>query len=256
MNSRASSHCAQTSANPPIVPLILLPNAFGDAATNMAIDASLLDTLPPGIAAFRHYGWTEPAITFGYTQRLAEVQAACPEGLRLCRRLTGGGIVDHRNDWTYCLALEAELTAAQSPATELYAAVHSCIREALAEQSVQSQLAPCPRHCGEPPAAHHGPEQCFVRPTANDVIQANGTKIAGAAMKRAREGLLIQGSIDRGALPDAFNYHEFAEALQQAVARELAIPIGCTEDLRTLFDGPRIQAERQRFASDAWQSKR
>ncbi len=59
------------------MPLIILPNAFGDAATNMAVDASLLYTLPKGIAAFRHYGRTEPAITFGYTQRIAEIQAAC-----------------------------------------------------------------------------------------------------------------------------------------------------------------------------------
>lgn len=256
MNSRASSHCAQTSANLPIVPLVLLPNAFGDAATNMAIDASLLDALPPGIAVFRHYGWTEPAITFGYTQRLAEVQAACPDGLRLCRRLTGGGIVDHRNDWTYCLALEAELAAAQMPATDLYATVHSCIREALAAQSIPSQLAPCPRHCGEPPAVHEGPEQCFVQPTANDVVHANGTKIAGAAMKRTRRGLLIQGSIDRGALPDDFNDTQFADTFQQALSRALTIPIGTAEDLRTLFDGRRIQTERQRFASEAWHNKR
>lgn len=238
------------------MPLILLPNAFGDAATNMAVDASLLYTLPTGIAAFRHYGWTEPAITFGYTQRIADVQAAFPEDLRLCRRLTGGGIVDHRNDWTYALALQTDLPAAHGPATELYATIHNCIRLALKAQSVQSVLAPCPRHCNETPPAHDGPDQCFVQPTANDVIQANGTKIAGAAMKRAREGLLIQGSIDRGALPDNFNYNEFAEAFQQAVARELDIPIGITEDLRTLFDSPRIQAERQRFAGDAWQNKR
>ena len=52
-----------------------LVRAYSDA-TNMAIDASLLYTLPVGIAAFRHYGWTEPAITFGYTQCSAEVRAA------------------------------------------------------------------------------------------------------------------------------------------------------------------------------------
>ena len=238
------------------MPLILLPNAFGDAATNMAVDASLLYTLPTGIAAFRHYGWTEPAITFGYTQRIADVQGAFPGDLRLCRRLTGGGIVDHRNDWTYALALQTDLPAAHAPATELYATIHNCIREALAAQSIQSRLAPCPRHCSELPAAQNGPDQCFVMPTANDVIHANGTKIAGAAMKRAREGLLIQGSIDRGTLPENFKYNEFAETFQQAIARELDIPIGITEDLRTLFDSPRIQAERQRFTGDAWQNKR
>lgn len=239
------------------MPLIILPNAFGDAATNMAVDASLLYTLPKGIAAFRHYGWTEPAITFGYTQRIAEIQAACPYDLCLCRRLTGGGIVDHRNDWTYALALQTDLPAAHAPATELYATIHRCIQQALESQLVKSQLAPCPRACGQPPTAKSaGPDQCFVQPTTDDVIRDDGTKIAGAAMKRTREGLLVQGSIDRGALPDNFDFNTFADTFQQTLSRELAIPIGTTEDLRTLFDSPRIQEERQRFASEAWLNKR
>lgn len=75
-------------------------------------------------------------------------------------------------------------------------------------------------------------------------------------MKRAREGLLVQGSIDRAALPDAFNFNTFAATFQQGLARELAIPIGTTEDLRTLFDSPRIQQERERFESDVWRNKR
>lgn len=239
------------------MPLIILPNAYGDAATNMAVDASLLYTLPTGIAAFRHYGWSEPAITFGYTQQIAAVQAAFPKDLRLCRRLTGGGIVDHRNDWTYALAIQAELTAAQLPATELYATIHNCIRTALSQQSINSELAPCPRLCSEAPTSHIGPDQCFVQATANDVIQPGGKKkIAGAAMKRNREGLLVQGSIDRGALPDSFDFQTFSTALQQLLSQELEIPIGTTEDLRSLFDGPRIQEERTRFNGTDWQTKR
>lgn len=239
------------------MPLIILPNAFGDAATNMALDAALLYTLPKGIAALRHYGWTEPAITFGYTQQISEIKATFSEELRLCRRLTGGGIVDHRNDWTYALALQTDLPAAHIPATELYATIHSCIQWALEKQLIQSQLAPCPRACGKLPAKEFaGPEQCFVQPTANDVIHPNGTKIAGAAMKRTREGLLVQGSIARGALPADFDYQTFAEAFQQALANELAIPIGTVEDLRTLFNSRRIQQERERFESATWINRR
>jgi len=239
------------------VPLIILPHAFGDAATNMALDAALLYTLPKGIAVFRHYGWTEPAITFGYTQRISEINATFSEELRRCRRLTGGGTVDHRNDWTYALALQTDLPPAHRPATELYATIHRCIQLALESQSIQSQLAPCPRACGKLPAKElTGPEQCFVQPTANDVIHLDGTKIAGAAMKRCREGLLVQGSIARDALPDDFDYQTFAEAFQQALANELAIPIGTVADLRTLFDSRRIQQERERFESATWINQR
>jgi lipoate-protein ligase A len=238
------------------VPLIILPNAFGDAATNMAIDASLLYTLPVGIAAFRHYGWTEPAITFGYTQRIAEVRTTFTEDLRLCRRLTGGGIVDHRNDWTYALVLQTDLPAAHATATELYATNHSCMQLALQAQSVPAELAPCPRQCDKTPPALDAPDQCFLQPTANDVTRPDGTKIAGAAMKRSREGLLVQGSIDRRALPDEFDYHTFAEAFQQALASQLAILLGTNEDLRALFNSLRIQQERERFESEAWINRR
>lgn len=239
------------------MPLIILPNAFGDAATNMAVDASLLYTLPPGMAAFRHYGWTEPAITFGYTQPHARVRSNSDAGIVLCRRITGGGIVDHRNDWTYALAIQAELSASRAPATELYQTIHDCIRLVLEEQTIQSQLAPCPRTCGRVPAVKPlGPEQCFTQPAANDVIRPDGAKIAGAAMKRTREGLLVQGSIDRAALPHDFDYAAFSLSLSQQLSRQLDIPIGTSEDLRSLFDGPRIQQERERFASDAWLNRR
>ena len=59
---------------------IALPNAFGDAATNMAIDAALLADMPVGLAAFRHYGWQEPAATFGYTQQYHKVVSELASG--------------------------------------------------------------------------------------------------------------------------------------------------------------------------------
>ena len=53
-------------------------------------------------AAFRAYGWREPTITFGLSQPFTAVRTLLGEGdgiLRLVRRPTGGGVVDHRDDW-------------------------------------------------------------------------------------------------------------------------------------------------------------
>mgnify|MGYP001005124580 CR=1 FL=1 len=238
--------------------LITLPNAFGDAPTNMAIDAALLETLPEGLAAFRHYGWVEPAITFGYTQKFAFMQeaSATPEA-SYCRRLTGGGIVDHRNDWTYALIIQTDLPAAHTPANDLYTLIHQAIQAALSTQHIESQLAPCPRQCGEAPAApSKTASQCFVTPAASDVLQPSGRKIAGAAMKRSKAGLLVQGSIDRASLPETFDYEAFKLALIDELSVALDIPIGTVEDLRTLFNSERIQEERQRFESSEWLKKR
>lgn len=235
--------------------LLVLPNTAHDAATNMAIDASLLYSAPEESAIFRHYDWTEPTITFGYTQRIKEIKTVVPDNIYLCRRLTGGGIVDHRHDWTYALALNSQLSAAQIPATELYAAIHKCIQQALATQSIATQLAPCPRACGEAPANPSvGPSQCFVLPAANDVMHPNGRKIAGAAMKRTRQGLLIQGSIDRSTLPETFNFQTLSNTFPKVLAD--ALNLNLSEDCKNLPDKQHIHQERERFESAAWTNRR
>lgn len=240
--------------------LIALPNAIGNAATNMAVDASLLESIPEGTAIFRHYGWTEPAFTFGYAQAYKEVIQTIPGDFIYCRRLTGGGIVDHRNDWTYALVVHKTLPAYERAATELYKALHHALAKALEEQSVPSQPAPCPRTCSIEEAAPTekmtGPSQCFVSPATDDVLALNGQKIAGAAMKRSRSGLLIQGSIDRSRLPESFDYFQFSQDFTRQLCQHLNFQPTEVDDLRTLFDGPRIQAFREQFTSAAWNQRR
>ncbi len=83
--------------------LEILPVRRGGAAENMALDFLLLQRYPrPAVPRFRHYDWRGPAFTFGYAQKIAWVRGALPPGepVDLCRRPTGGGIVDHRDDWT------------------------------------------------------------------------------------------------------------------------------------------------------------
>ena len=143
---------------------IALPDAFGDAVTNMAIDAALLANMPVGFAAFRHYGWQEPATTFGYTQEYHKVVSELALGnapiepaqasATLTRRMTGGGIVDHRNDWTYSLILHSSVSAASTSATDLYAQIHHAISLSLDKIGIDSRLAPCPRHCKEQTLIH------------------------------------------------------------------------------------------------------
>ena len=80
-----------------------LPTRTAGAAENMALDFLLLQRYPePSAARFRHYEWRTSAFTFGLSQTIDYVRANLPSGetFDLCRRPTGGGIVDHRNDWT------------------------------------------------------------------------------------------------------------------------------------------------------------
>jgi lipoate-protein ligase A len=236
--------------------LVLLPNAFGDAVTNMAIDTALLQTIPPETALFRHYGWTEPTITFGYSQRFREIAATTPEGVVLCRRATGGGIVDHRNDWTYSLTLGPEPAATQSSSTALYEKVHVAIVGTLRFLEVPARLAPCPKKCAETPAKQAGPDQCFIQPVMNDVLTQAGRKIAGAAMKRGRTGFLIQGSIDRAALPESLDFQAFQRGFLAQLSETLQLRLDQPEDLRPFFDSERIKREKQKFSSAEWTQRR
>lgn len=235
---------------------ITLPNAFGDAATNMAIDAALLETLPEKTVVFRHYGWAEPCCTFGYSQRHGEVAQHAPQGVTLCRRMTGGGIVDHRDDWTYALIINRNAACAAISATDLYAGIHSALARALNQQNIRTKLAPCPRKCNESAAKKTGPDQCFVRPVMNDVLHLNGPKIAGAAMKRTRKGLLIQGSVDRGTLPKELDFEFFSQSFAQLSAEFLNIAQQQSDDLRPYFQGEVIEREKARFASRQWALRR
>ncbi len=119
--------------------LEILPDRSGRAAENMAIDFLLLLRYPrPEAARFRHYGWHAPAFTFGYSQKIENVRAQLPSGERLdlCRRATGGGLVDHRDDWTYALVIPRGHALEEARATQSYRIVHECLAAALQAQGV------------------------------------------------------------------------------------------------------------------------
>src|SRR5712672_1969240 len=81
----------------------LLRTGARTAAENMAIDEVLLESVVTfGAPLLRFYSWSEPAASFGYSQRYSEI--ARLTSLRpLVRRPTGGGFVPHDADWTYTL---------------------------------------------------------------------------------------------------------------------------------------------------------
>jgi lipoate-protein ligase A len=178
--------------------LEVLPERTGGAAENMATDFLLLQRYPrEGVARYRHYGWRSPSFTFGYSQKVSFVRGQLPPGgtFDLCRRPTGGGIVDHRDDWTYCLVIPRGHPFEEARATQSYRAIHEELAAALAAAGVPVELKPVstPVADGDP----GGPAGvCFERAEIFDVIHAaTGAKIAGGAQKRNKRGLLFQGSI-------------------------------------------------------------
>lgn len=207
--------------------LHVLPVRQGGAAENMAVDFLLLQRYPePAAPRFRHYGWHRPAFTFGYSQKIDFVRAQLPADgpFDLCRRPTGGGIVDHRDDWTYTVVIPRGHPLEELRATQSYRVVHEALAAALAAQGVPA-IAKTAVDESEPESSPAG--VCFQRAELHDVIHAaSGAKIAGAAQKRNKHGLLFQGSLWRpsvGAALDGNRLHDdFAAQLAAALGLDAA----------------------------------
>jgi len=190
----------------------------------MALDEALLESVSRlGRPVMRFYSWTEPAATFGYFQKYADVERATH--LRpLIRRPTGGGIVPHDADWTYSLEFPPGHEWHSLKAEASYRRVHEWIQKAFAKLNVTTELAPCGKKL--PPSTRNSRReeapskkseignrkseisqsllmsaatsvltgQCFSGYEKYDVLW-HGKKIAGAAQRRNKLGLLIQGSV-------------------------------------------------------------
>jgi lipoate-protein ligase A len=179
--------------------LFVVDSGRGAAAWNMALDEALLMTAANrGAALLRFYGWIEPAASFGYSQRFSDVEAQTL--LRpLVRRPTGGGLVPHDRDWTYSLVIPPGQPWYALSAIESYRAIHQWLRESWTRLRVDTELAPSRRR--------ELPGQCFAGHEQFDLLQG-GRKIAGAAQRRNRQGLLIQGSLQPPVAMDRKAWHE------------------------------------------------
>lgn len=198
---------------------------------------------------FRHYGWNENAYTFGYSQSYLHMKSIVPEiEYKLYRRPTGGGILSHTNDWTYSLAIPYSHRDVRKKACEVYRKIHTSVSIALNKQGMATELVNCLK---EADCVIEG--VCFTKAELFDVIDLETEKkIAGAAMKRNRSGLLLQGSIDKtnSQLNWEIFYTEFTNQLSQCFGTSLE------NGIDIFLPHPHRTALCERFNSRKWNEKR
>ena len=171
----------------------VLPRQAADAVANMAADLMLLESYPsPKNIRFRAYAWSEPAFTFGVSQSWAQYREIVPARYPLVRRSTGGGLVSHLEDWTFALVIPDGHPLFKADAMASYAAVHEALLQALVIQGQPVKLAPMPAGTRD----FQSPDDCAQRSEPIDLVRSDdGRMVAGAAQKRTRSGLLIEGYI-------------------------------------------------------------
>ena len=209
------------------------------AAMNMAIDEALLECAK--IPSIRFYRWTSPALSFGYFGKFVDVATYATQR-DVVRRWTGGGIVFHGDDLTYSVVIPAHHVVFSESSMSIYEKIHRSLRNALAADGERAELASVAdaavSDCG-----YNG--ACFANPVHADVM-VNGRKVAGAAQRRARAGLLHQGSIQ---------YVDLANGLAERFARELCDVFYERSLSEAVVERARQIAE-QKYGTAAWLRRR
>jgi len=203
--------------------LHVLPDRTADAAENMALDFLMLQRYPePEHFRLRHYEWRRPACTFGYSQKIAFVRKELPDpDLDMTRRATGGGIVDHTEDWTFSLVIPRVHDLWDQPGPQVYRCIHLSITESLRQLGAKVCLQ------SKPPETPAG--ICFARAEIND--------------------LLFQGSIWKPLLP-GFDWEAFTDVFAQRLAEDTGVESeypGWPE-----FDPDEETALIEQYASPEW----
>jgi len=220
--------------------------AAHSAAMNMAIDEALLEyaTVP----SIRFYRWHSPALSFGYFGKFAHV--ACYASERdLVRRWTGGGIVFHGDDLTYSIVIPANDNAFSESSMSIYEKVHRVLCDAVGCNGKRAVVAGGVNPGGAADAIRiafsAGGYNCFANPVRADVI-VDGRKIAGAAQRRTRRGLLQQGSIQ-------------GIDLENGLSERFAVELSNNCQPQSLPKAVRYRAREiaaQKYGAEAWLRKR
>jgi lipoate-protein ligase A len=212
------------------------------AAMNMAIDEALLESAT--IPLIRFYRWRSAALSFGYFGRFCDVAIYAAER-DLVRRWTGGGIVLHGDDLTYSVMIPVSDPAFSESSIWIYERIHRALADALngvGERAVLAGSARCADWTSQRGVATGN---CFTNPVRADVMM-DGRKIAGAAQRRTRRGLLQQGSI-QGFLMKTDLAQKFSQALSAS----------CHEfQLNEEIFQRAGQLAQQKYGTDSWLRRR
>lgn len=201
------------------------------AALNMAIDEALLRRAGPE-PMLRVYRWARPAVSFGYFEKYAPVAAEWPQR-ELVRRWTGGGVVPHGEDVTYTLVVPETCALFRMPALESYRAIHECVARLMNGSAVLAESA-----------AARQSSACFANAVRYDLL-SGGRKIAGAAQRRTRTGMVHQGSV-QGAKKCVGLREKLAPVFSDRIIRRSLLP-------EELAEAEKIADEK--YATRSWMQR-
>ncbi len=165
------------------------------AEFNMAFDEALLHR--KNVPWLRLYKWQQITASIGYFMPSANRDE---DGMPWVRRWTGGGMVTHGqpDETTFSLGMPDPFIIQQSSSRIYYREIHKRVQDVLMQQGFSCEMI-------HNESSAQGDLVCFERAVSSDLVHPDsGQKIVGGALRRTREGLLYQGSIQCLNLPENF----------------------------------------------------
>lgn len=246
-------------------PCLVPPHESAEGAENMALDEALLDSVAeaPDHGVFRTYQWSEPTLTLGYFQAIADAESEPRwQDVPIVRRPTGGGAIWHHLEVTYALILPARLPVAARGGV-LYHAVHSAIAKVLREHGLDVHR----RGDQDSEALASRPFLCFSDRDVEDLVSSR-SKVVGSAQRRRAGAVLQHGSIllarspktpelpGAGDLaPVSTSVDAWAAVLRERIPREL----GLAPEPAVIPESVRARAEelaRTAYRNPRWNRRR
>ena len=193
----------------------VLPLIEADAATQMAIDETLLDMRARGesLPTVRLYRFSPPALSVGRFQVLDDqtVQAARRRGLDVVRRPTGGRAVIHADEITYAFVFDVDDGIPRGIRAS-YGMFSTILVRLLAEAGVSIALED-----GSRPSIPPRETTCFTAHIGGD-LALDGKKLVGSAQVWRGQTVLQHGSIVISQ-PHALHHAVFGPSAARALAR-------------------------------------
>src|SRR6516165_4313427 len=175
----------------------LIIDGARDGASNMSIDASLLDEVEAASeprTVVRFYGWQTPTISLGRNQKIEKAvdEDYCrTNGIDIVHRPTGGRAVLHDDELTYAV-ISNDSEAFGDTIYGNYKRVSEALCLGYKRLGVPAVLAPDTRK--HPAYPDDADLPCFISPSRYELM-VNGRKIVGSAQRRVRRSFLQHGSM-------------------------------------------------------------
>jgi lipoate-protein ligase A len=163
----------------------------------MAVDEALLLSFDPAtsIPVLRLYGWQPPALSLGRFQdasRVLDLERCRAAGIPTLRRITGGGVIYHADEMTYCIVCAPHHLPPAASIKDSFRILTSFLLGFYLALALDARYAADVCHgqrLGERTAF------CFAGKESYDILIGGTKKIGGNAQRRLKNVIFQHGSI-------------------------------------------------------------